>query len=324
MMKYTKLVALLLVIMMAFGVAGCSSDDDDSNPSGPSSTNYFDQIAETGFSYFNTYTNANIPAATVYDNMLNNVDMFIIDWRGADAYAAGHIEGAVNWDKADLTDHVADLPTDMPIINVCYTGQTASQITSAMRLMGFDNAQNMLFGMCGWVAEGSWSNLQSYGYDLSTDANAMTETYAYPEANSDMTSLDAALQDRIDAYLTDGTKNIDAQDVYNRLNDNDATNDPFVINYWGEADYDLGHIPGAYQLTPKTWDMDVLSKIPADRDVVVYCYTGQTSSQVTMFLRVLGYQAYSLKFGMNSINNTHPSNHGYIPPETDYPVVTSN
>lgn len=322
MMKYTKLVALLLVIMMAFGVAGCSSDDDDTT-AGPSSTNYFDQIAETGFQYFNTYETVNVPASAVYDNMLNNVDMFIIDWRGADAYAAGHIEGAVNWSSSELTSHVSELPTDMPIINVCYTGQTASQMTSAMRLMGYDNAQNMLFGMCGWVADGAWANLQSYGYDLETTANTMSETFAYPEASSDVATADAAIQDRIAAYLAGGTKNIDAQDVYNRLNDNDASNDPFVINYWGETDYDLGHIPGAYQLSPKSWDMDVLSKIPADRDVVIYCYTGQTSSQVTMFLRVLGYQAYSLKFGMNAINNTHPSNHGYTAPESDYPVVTN-
>jgi len=47
--------------------------------------------------------------------------------------------------------------------------------------------------------------------------------------------------------------------------------------------------------------MDEISKIPADATVVVYCWTGQTSSQITMFLRMLGYDAWSLKFGANNL-----------------------
>ena len=319
MMKYSKLLAWMLVMILAFGVVGCSDDDDD-DPTGPTTTNYFEDAAAVGFTYFNDYSTANIPAATVYENMLNDVDMFIIDWRAADAYAAGHIEGAVNWAAADMVDNMGQLPTDMLIVNVCYTGQTASQITSGMHLLGFDNARNMLFGMCGWVAEGAWSSLTSFGYDLETTSNTMSGDFDYP-TDLDVTAadLDEALADAIDAYLTSGTKNKGADDVYNMIADGE---DVFVINYWPTADYEAGHIPGAFQLTPKTWSLDVLAMIPTDMPVVVYCYTGQTSSQVTMFLNTLGYDAYSLKFGMNAINNTHPSNHGYTPPAEDYPVVT--
>lgn len=319
MMKYSKLLAWMLVMILAFGVVGCSDDDDD-DPVGPTKTNYFQDAAEVGFTYFNDYSTANIPAATVYDNMLNDVDMFIIDWRRADAYAAGHIEGAVNWTAPDLVDNLDLLPTDMLIVNVCYSGQTASQITSAMHLLGYDNARNMLFGMCSWVAEGSWGNLTSYGYDLETTSNTMTETFDYPtDLNVVAADVDEALADAIDAYLTAGTQNKNAEDVYNMIADGE---DVFVINYWPVADYEAGHIPGAFQLTPKSWDMDVLAQIPTDMPVVIYCYTGQTSSQVTMYLNALGYDAYSLLFGMNAINDTHPSNHGYTAPETDYPVVT--
>ena len=40
---------------------------------------------------------------------------------------------------------------------------------------------------------------------------------------------------------------------------------------------------------------------------MTYCYTGQTSAVVTAYLRVLGYDAYSLTFGMNGIWNENPA-----------------
>lgn len=52
-------------------------------------------------------------------------------------------------------------------------------------------------------------------------------------------------------------------------------------------------------MNPKEmWDAATLAKIPTDRQVVVYCYTGQASAQVAMALRALGYDAYSMQFGM--------------------------
>ena len=39
----------------------------------------------------------------------------------------------------------------------------------------------------------------------------------------------------------------------------------------------------------------------ADETVVVYCYSGQTSAYVTAYLKVLGYDAKSLKFGANTM-----------------------
>jgi hypothetical protein len=45
---------------------------------------------------------------------------------------------------------------------------------------------------------------------------------------------------------------------------------------------------------------DNLATIPPDKDVVVLCYTGQTAGQATAALNMLGYEAYSLLFGMSS------------------------
>ena len=40
--------------------------------------------------------------------------------------------------------------------------------------------------------------------------------------------------------------------------------------------------------------------IPTDKPVIVYCYSGQTASQVLGVLRLLGYEAYNMPGGMGS------------------------
>jgi rhodanese-related sulfurtransferase len=44
--------------------------------------------------------------------------------------------------------------------------------------------------------------------------------------------------------------------------------------------------------------IDNLSKIDPDSPVYVYCYTGHSAAQSAALLQILGYDAYSVKFGM--------------------------
>ena len=60
-----------------------------------------------------------------------------------------------------------------------------------------------------------------------------------------------------------------------------------------------GHIKGAKNIF---W-MDVLKpenlkKLPKDKRIVIICYVGHTASQIMVALRLLGYKASTLKFGM--------------------------
>ena len=41
-------------------------------------------------------------------------------------------------------------------------------------------------------------------------------------------------------------------------------------------------------------------KLPKDKKIIVYCYSGQTSSQTTAILRLLGYDAYSMSGGVGN------------------------
>jgi rhodanese-related sulfurtransferase len=78
----------------------------------------------------------------------------------------------------------------------------------------------------------------------------------------------------------------------------------YIINYWPAAQYAApGHIPGAMQYTPKE-SLKLaadLKTLPTNKTIVVYCYTGQTSSHLVAYLRLLGYDAKTLMYGTNGM-----------------------
>lgn len=76
-------------------------------------------------------------------------DFFLLDIRKSkDFVEKGHICGAVNivFEEVAKPENLAILPTDMPILVICYTGHTASQINSILKMLGY-NAWTLRFGM---------------------------------------------------------------------------------------------------------------------------------------------------------------------------------
>jgi rhodanese-related sulfurtransferase len=165
-------------------------------------------------------------------------------------------------------------------------------------MLGYD-ATNLKFGMPAWAMVEGVSTppfdaaVDMYDYGVETQANEATETYALP------TPLAATIQAAADAYFGAGTKNIKVTDLYDNLNDGDTSNDPFLLDVRSAEDYALGHIPGAVNIGAKVlFAAENLAKLPTDKQIVAYCYTGQTSSQAVSVLNMLGYDATNLKFGM--------------------------
>ena len=68
--------------------------------------------------------------------------------RSADDYAKGHVPGAVNLGLATLftKETLSTIPAGKPVVVVCYTGQSASQATSVLNMLGYD-ASALLHGM---------------------------------------------------------------------------------------------------------------------------------------------------------------------------------
>ena len=128
------------------------------------------------------------------------------------------------------------------------------------------------------------------------------------------------------SYTAGGTAtNMKAETLHDLINDEDATNDPFILSIRTVEHYTLGHIPGAVNIPLSTlFTEENLAKLPTDRQIVVYCYTGHTASQATALLNVNGYDAVCLTWGMCSWTNDSIANAGKCFNVTtaghDYPV----
>ncbi len=250
-----------------------------------------------------------LPSYITAENLLTLINAqqapYIIDIRGANDYALGHVPGAVNVPAADLLSHVeanVSSATD-DIVVVCYSGQSAAFGTSLLKLAGYSNAKSLLFGMTSWHSDfDSWSgNVSNYYFTfLETPENSKPAEGDLEEINTGFENGEDILNARIDAMYTAGfgAYAIDATMV---------TNNPsnyYIVNYWPNSEYlNPGHIPGAYNYVPGqslTLATD-LKTLPTDKTIVVYCYTGQTSAFVSAYLGVLGYDVKSLKFGANSM-----------------------
>lgn len=135
-----------------------------------------------------------------------------------------------------------------------------------------------------------------------------------------------------DNFLTEayplGYRNISFGVVKNNLSSY------FIVDTRQCVHYCQGHLPGAvnipYQFLAKPWN---LAQLPTDNSqIVALCYTGQTGSQATAILNLLGYNAYNLRFGMLAVagsstvnfgsGNQTVNGYGYSPLITCDPAVT--
>jgi rhodanese-related sulfurtransferase len=155
-------------------------------------------------------------------------------------------------------------------------------------------------------------------FRTTTDVFEAEGEYDLPEP------LAASVVDAANAYFDVGLKTIQAPALYENLNDGDESNDPYIISVRKPEDYAAGHLPGAVWYDAKAlFTPASLSTLPTDRPIVVYCYSGQTASQVVPVLNMLGYDASNLVYGMGNWTNDPAVYVNRFNPETtprDYPV----
>ncbi|HWI64140.1 MAG TPA: rhodanese-like domain-containing protein [Symbiobacteriaceae bacterium] len=90
----------------------------------------------------------NIKAPDVQKMIEAKQDFFGVDIRAAADYQKGHLATFINIPFAEVGKNIDKFPKDKLIIVQCYTGQTASQVTGILRMMGY-NAKNLHFGFQG-------------------------------------------------------------------------------------------------------------------------------------------------------------------------------
>lgn len=78
-------------------------------------------------------------------------DLFVLDIRKEKDFKDGHIDGAVNIFWYELGECIDVLPKDKTIVVICYTGQSAGQVVSLLKLMNY-RAYSLKGGMNnGWL-----------------------------------------------------------------------------------------------------------------------------------------------------------------------------
>jgi len=304
---------LLTSILMLF--QGCSEKEEP--------VNEFEVITqymvENDLDLPNLLTDWITTSKTVFDNGPENY--FIVDLRGSDIKPAngtidfedGHIPGAHLVTLSGVVEYVkANNTDDLPVVVVCYSGQTAGHAAMALRLSGVP-AKILKFGMSSWHKDFDvWSgNVGNTALDYSEGWDMTTSIPAFPDFDPPVltTGYDEGadiLSERIKTMLSNGFKGLNNSEVLANYNDYN------VLNYWDASDWEhYGHITGAYQVTPcnsttgDPGDLHIdgngLKMIDPNKPNVIYCWTGQTASMVTAWLNVLGYEAYVLKFSANGM-----------------------
>lgn len=245
-----------------------------------------------------------IKASVVYENLGNQIH--IIDLRASSKYAQGHIKGAVNKRFEDLPEYFESgiKPFEFDkIIFVCEDGQISSYAVSLLRLMGYGNVYAMRWGMSSWnkqFAEDTWLRGLSGKYEdrLEKTINERPPAKEMPVLKTGLSTGAEIASARYKKLFEEGTDNvlISAEEVFSN------PSKYFVINYERKDKYEDSHIPGAVRYKPNSTlgFTEEMGTIPTDKTVVIYCGTGHNSAFATAYMRLLGYDARTLRYGNNS------------------------
>jgi rhodanese-related sulfurtransferase len=307
-MKLFKTLYLRPYLLIFFIFISCSENPTNSQPEVNESEVLVKFLEGSDGGFINNNVPAIINASDIMINITAGKDQYIIDIRKEDDYNDGHIQGTVNVTINNIVTHYEEnnLASKELVVVTCYSGQGAGYATTLLRLLGYSNVKDLLWGMCSWnnATSSYWTSSinNTRAFQFKTNNNPKAISGALPILNTTKTSGENILRSRIEEMLSSSDPladvKVSSNDVYSNLDDY------YILNYWPEDHYNWGHIDGAIQYTPKTsllLETD-LTTLPTDKKIVVYCYTGHTSAHIAAYLRVLGYDAETIVFGVNGMS----------------------
>lgn len=244
-----------------------------------------------------------IKAESVFEELNGNIH--VIDLRGPNSFAEGHMKGAVKVEFAELPEYFMNKikPFEFDkIVLVCFSGQISSYAASLLRLMGYGNVYAMRWGMSAWNSKFSYQWLDKisseYTDKLETAENEKAASQDFPLLNTGKTDAGEIAEIQFKKLFETGSAEalITAEKVF------ENPGNYYIINFERKDKYDAGHIPGAVRYKPNG-TLGIIAEmqtIPANREIVVYCGTGHNSGFATAFLRLFGYNAKTLMYGNNA------------------------
>ena len=246
-------------------------------------------VEEAALNYFADFPgNRIIPTDQVMAKIEAGEDFMILDIRNVSDYEAGHLKGAVNapWGPA-IADALAWLPDDKPVYVNCYSGQTAGQTVAVLNVAGIQ-AQSIKYG---------WN----LGISKTEGVDAYITTEVTPSPDASGVKYDPDIKAAVEAYFNaipeKGSNIWPAAKVKEALDAEEITT---VVSIRQQDAYDAGHIEGAILIPWGQGMQEKFSTLPKGETFVVHCYSGQTAGQTVAILRLLGYDAVSLKSGMGT------------------------
>lgn len=331
MKSLLKLFWILALIPALVFLNACNDDKDDNDDPVPTAEDRFEDVKAymiaNGMDLPDILDTWITSAENVYTVMTDddaNNDFYIMDIRKSTDFSAGHIQWAVNTTLGNVLAE-AENADGKKIVVVCYTGQTAGHAVVALRMSGYPDAMVLKWGMSGWnpATAGAWQGGIGDAADGSANwvaapgsitANVVGTAPKLEYVTDDPQEI---IADRVAQLLVDGFAGVNATDVL------DVPSNYFINNYWAQADVEhYGNIKTAYRIQPLTLAAGEYAYLDGTAKVVTYCWTGQTSSMITAYLRILGYDAYSLKFGSNGMIHSTLESHKFTDGEIkDYPLA---
>ena len=310
----------LLLALALFVFIGCK----DSTKSDDDPVNEFKLAADLG-DLFLTSGAKYILATNLYNGIQAQTEYYLIDLRSAADYESGHISGAINMTAGNVTDNLSQIPATSTVVCICYTGQTASQVSSYLNIIGYDSYA-LKWGMCGWTTDVSvngsrtWRDLTPTDAALVTGDNVITTAteHELPTLDTGEEDAEEIVKDAMDAYFDAGLHHITAASVWPNLSEY------FILDLRSESYFTAGHITNGYRVAlGELGYAENLKYLPTDSKILVTCYTAHTANHAVAYLNMLGYDAWNLKFGINSVtSNTDICMSNYSVPATNYSVVT--
>ena len=85
--------------------------------------------------------------------MLEQQDVTLVDIRDPQAFAAGHIAGAIALDNSSLQSFLESADLDKPLIVYCYHGHSSMSAAQFLYEKGFDEVYSMEGGYEQWRSQ---------------------------------------------------------------------------------------------------------------------------------------------------------------------------
>ncbi|ETA82143.1 rhodanese-like domain-containing protein [Youngiibacter fragilis] len=223
-------------------------------------------------------------------------EMTIIDIRRPEDYEKGNIIGAINMPFGPaIAEGLKRIPEGKPVFVYCYSGQTAGQAVLTMNIAGiYARSVNL-----GWDL--GIGRVEGYEELVTTEPTCLSESVRTidPMVQAEVTKYYEGLSEVSDTPFRN--YKISEEEVLSIAERKDE--DFIILSVRRAVDFRSEHIEGAVNIPFGNETADGFGILPKDKKIIVYCYTGQTSGQVTAGLRLLGYDAVSMNAGMGTKGN---------------------